>query len=55
MSTQPTFYACDEHIDLAIDDIVDGQEQAPVMERAEAGTTCSYCKATAVYHVRGEA
>ena len=50
------YYACDEHISLAIDMTVDEQEQAPVVDKVEEedktlSTACSFCENGAIYSV----
>lgn len=45
--TKP-IYACDDHIDMAIDDFLIENETFPVLLKAEDGT-CSYCKKAAAY------
>jgi CxxH/CxxC protein (TIGR04129 family) len=50
------YYACDEHINLAIDMTVDEQESAPIVDKVEQGgkmlsTTCSFCENEAIYRV----
>ncbi|MDT8862798.1 CxxH/CxxC protein [Alkalihalobacillus sp. MEB130] len=50
------YYACDEHIEVAIDMIVDEVELAPVVEKineekAPLSTTCSFCESVAIYTV----
>ncbi|WLD93362.1 CxxH/CxxC protein [Alkalihalobacillus sp. AL-G] len=46
---------CKEHIDLALDVIVDEHETAPVMkkltENEQISTTCEYCNKPAIYMV----
>ncbi|SEM82280.1 CxxH/CxxC protein [Lihuaxuella thermophila] len=44
----PVWYACEEHIDLVIDEIVDRYSLPPVMERISPDTAtekqgCSWC------------
>lgn len=41
-------YACEDHIDLAIDDFLVENETFPVLSKADNGT-CSYCENAAVY------
>lgn len=41
-------YACEDHIDLAIDDFLVENETFPVLTKAERGT-CSYCENAAEY------
>lgn len=46
---------CSEHIDLAIDIVVDEHEIAPeinkIPEEERLSTTCEYCKNNAIYVV----
>lgn len=45
---------CEEHVELALDIIVDEYEVAPKIEKIESNdlsTTCEYCQNTAVYVV----
>ncbi|WP_433745954.1 CxxH/CxxC protein [Falsibacillus pallidus] len=48
-------YCCKEHVELALDVIVDEYETAPVMkelsEEEQLSTTCEYCENTPVYLV----
>ncbi|MDQ0215379.1 CxxH/CxxC protein (TIGR04129 family) [Oikeobacillus pervagus] len=48
-------YCCEEHVELAIDIVVDEHEVAPIIEKVEEGgnlsTTCEYCRNRAVYLV----
>ncbi|TYS45618.1 CxxH/CxxC protein [Bacillus infantis] len=47
-------YCCEEHIDIAIDTVVDEYETFPVMNKIEdsqLSTTCEYCRNKAVYMV----
>ena len=48
-------YCCKEHVELALDIIVDEHETAPVLEELKKGenlsTPCEYCKNEAVYLV----
>ncbi|WNF37179.1 CxxH/CxxC protein [Bacillaceae bacterium IKA-2] len=47
------YYCCEEHVELAIDMIVDEEEKAPIMEKLNAGkelsTLCTFCTETAIY------
>ncbi|MFZ3590486.1 CxxH/CxxC protein [Bacillus sp. DJP31] len=47
--------ACAEHVDIAIDTIVDEYEIAPeiklLTETEKLSTTCGYCKEKAIYIV----
>ncbi|GAE26233.1 hypothetical protein JCM9140_2272 [Halalkalibacter wakoensis JCM 9140] len=50
------YFACNEHIELAIDMTVDEQEQAPIIEKVEQtneslSTGCSFCEKAALYTV----
>lgn len=48
-------YSCEEHIDIAIDTVVDEYETFPqlskVSEGEELSTTCEYCRNQAIYVV----
>ena len=48
-------YCCKEHIEMALDEVVDKYEVAPVMkeltEEEKLSTTCAYCDEQAVYIV----
>jgi len=48
-------YSCAEHVDIAIDTIVNEHETFPILEKISDGdklsTSCEYCKNTAVYMV----
>lgn len=48
-------YCCEEHVELALDVIVDDYETAPklekIMETEKISTTCEYCEKPAVYMV----
>ena len=48
-------YCCKEHVELALDIIVDEYETAPVLNEIKNGgelsTPCEYCKETAAYIV----
>ncbi|MHC1719408.1 MAG: CxxH/CxxC protein [Clostridiaceae bacterium] len=41
-------YACEDHIDIAIDEFIDKNETFPILTKAIEGS-CSYCEKTAVY------
>lgn len=50
-------YCCEEHVDLAIDTIVDEFETFPLLSKVEAeelSTACEYCQNTAIYVVANE-
>jgi CxxH/CxxC protein (TIGR04129 family) len=48
-------FACEEHIELAMDIVVDEYEAAPIIEKVreeeQLSTTCSYCEKPAVYTI----
>lgn len=48
-------YCCDEHVELALDIIVDEHETFPVLEKVKEGTDlstpCEYCSNQATYIV----
>ncbi|WP_096202917.1 CxxH/CxxC protein [Bacillus sp. FJAT-45350] len=48
------YYSCQEHIELAMDHVIDEQEVPPVIEKVEGGlsTVCSFCNGTAIYVVK---
>ncbi|NEU30592.1 CxxH/CxxC protein [bacterium LRH843] len=52
------YYACMEHIELALDMIVDEEEVAPIIdeltEENKLSTLCSFCKNKANYSVKAE-
>lgn len=51
-------YCCEEHVDLAIDTVVDEYETFPQLTKLEGdkklSTTCEYCQNTAIYVVANE-
>ncbi|MCM3588162.1 CxxH/CxxC protein [Mesobacillus maritimus] len=51
-------YCCSEHVDLALDDIVDEHEVAPRLEKLEnvenLPNICGYCGKPAIYMVGNE-
>jgi CxxH/CxxC protein (TIGR04129 family) len=48
-------YCCEEHVELALDVIVDDYEIAPKLEKItnpdKISTACEYCEKSAVYMV----
>lgn len=47
-------YCCEEHVEIAIDTIVDDFETFPILNKIEdekLSTTCEYCQKHAVYMV----
>lgn len=51
-------YSCEEHVDIAIDTIVDEHETFPMLSQISddkrLSTTCEYCRNNAVYVVANE-
>lgn len=51
-------YCCEEHVDLALDDVVKQTETAPVFEKLEnvenMQNSCGYCGKLAAYMVANE-
>jgi CxxH/CxxC protein (TIGR04129 family) len=50
-------YCCEEHVELALDTIVDEHETFPVLSKIDGdnlSTTCEYCQNTAIYVVANE-
>jgi CxxH/CxxC protein (TIGR04129 family) len=50
-------YCCEEHVDIALDTIVDEQETFPILSKIDGdnlSTTCEYCHKTAIYVVANE-
>lgn len=50
-------YCCEEHVDLAIDTIVDEYETFPLLSKVgseDLSTACEYCRNSAVYVVANE-
>jgi len=50
-------YCCEEHVDLALDMVVDEHETFPVLEKVDVdnlSTTCEFCQNNAVYVVANE-
>ncbi|QIZ05916.1 CxxH/CxxC protein [Priestia megaterium] len=47
-------YCCEEHVDIALDDIVDQYQTYPVLSQIpvdKSSTGCEYCEKQAVYMV----
>ncbi|WHY77608.1 CxxH/CxxC protein [Neobacillus sp. WH10] len=47
-------YSCEEHIEIALDDIVDQYQTYPVLSKIpvdKSSTSCEYCEKQAVYMV----
>lgn len=50
-------YCCEEHVDLALDTIVDEYETFPLLTKIPGdnlSTTCEYCRNMATYVVANE-
>lgn len=50
-------YCCEEHVDLAIDTVVDEFETFPILSKIseeQLSTTCEYCQNPAIYVVANE-
>lgn len=51
-------YSCEEHVDIAIDTVVDECETFPqltkVSDEEKLSTTCEYCQNEAIYLVANE-
>lgn len=51
-------YCCVEHVDLALDVIIDEKETYPILEKYNTihnlSTTCEFCEKTPVYIVSNE-
>ncbi|WP_410489319.1 CxxH/CxxC protein [Bacillus sp. DTU_2020_1000418_1_SI_GHA_SEK_038] len=51
-------YSCDEHVDIAIDTIVDEYETFPMLMKIsddeKLSTPCEYCRNQAIYLVANE-
>ncbi|WP_017725832.1 CxxH/CxxC protein [Halalkalibacterium ligniniphilum] len=49
------YVSCEEHIDLAMDIIIDEHEAAPVIEmipaKEQLSTSCSFCEKPANYRI----
>ncbi|MDQ1143419.1 CxxH/CxxC protein (TIGR04129 family) [Bacillus sp. SORGH_AS 510] len=47
-------YCCEEHVEVALDTVVDEYETFPVLSKIDVdnlSTSCEYCQNTAVYMV----
>lgn len=50
------YYSCLEHVEEAMDHIIDESELAPILEEVEQSdlsTTCSFCSEKALYLISG--
>lgn len=50
MHDKNTIFACNKHIEIAIDDFVDKYEEAPDM-LIESNTKCNYCEELAIFRI----
>jgi CxxH/CxxC protein (TIGR04129 family) len=47
-------YSCEEHVDIALDDVVDKYGTYPILTKIDVdnlSTSCEYCQNPAVYMV----
>jgi CxxH/CxxC protein (TIGR04129 family) len=44
-------YACEEHIDMALEDFVNAKEEAPEILSVSSGK-CAYCDRMALYFIK---
>lgn len=47
-------YCCEEHVEIALDEVVDEYETYPVLSKVDVdnlSTSCEYCQNAAVYIV----
>lgn len=52
MEKQEIFFACEEHVDIALDDYVNFEEKAPkIIEIKDENQKCSYCEKKAEYKI----
>lgn len=55
MKKMEIIYACEEHIELALDVVVDETEKPPIVNKLsdekQLSTMCTYCKRNAMYEV----
>lgn len=50
-------YSCEEHVEIAIDTIIDEHITFPILSKIaekELSTTCEYCQKQAIYIVANE-
>ena len=45
-------FACEEHVEIAIDEVLNESENAPKVEKVQ-GEKCSFCDREATYKVFG--
>lgn len=51
MLSKNTIYACDQHIEIALDDFVNKYEKAPEIFQV-LNHKCSYCEKKATYEIK---
>ncbi|CRK82475.1 CxxH/CxxC protein [Neobacillus massiliamazoniensis] len=47
-------YSCEEHVDIALDEVVDKSGEFPILTKIDVdnlSTSCEYCQNPAVYMV----
>ena len=51
------YYCCEDHVELALDIVVDENELAPILEKLEPekqlSTHCHFCSEQAIYRISG--
>lgn len=51
------YYCCEDHVELALDIVVDENELAPILEKLEPekqlSTHCHFCSQQAIYRISG--
>lgn len=50
-------YSCEEHVEIAIDSVIDESYTFPILSKIsdkELSTTCEYCRNMAIYVVANE-
>lgn len=51
MNLKKIKFSCEEHVDIAIDDLIYDTESFPIMETTE-GHKCEYCDKIAKYELK---
>jgi CxxH/CxxC protein (TIGR04129 family) len=57
MEVRSLIYCCDEHVNLALDMVVNKQETFPIFDKVDVdklSTSCEFCQKTAIYVVANE-
>ena len=53
MPNQDTIYACNQHVEIALDDFINKYEKAPeIFETFNKKFKCSYCEKNAKYVIK---